>query len=55
MIDEVFNVMKCFPGSYINQHGELILSQKEIYILQQRTVKANCILSVSCWNGVPDP
>ena len=28
MIDEVFNVMKCFPGSYINQHGELILSKK---------------------------
>lgn len=27
MIDEVFNVMKCFPGSYINQHGELILSK----------------------------
>lgn len=28
MIDEVFNVMKCFTGSYINQQGELILSKK---------------------------
>ena len=28
MIDEVFNVMKCFPGSYLNQFGDLILSEK---------------------------
>lgn len=28
MIDEVFNVMKCFPGSYLNRFGELILSDK---------------------------
>lgn len=26
MIDEIFNVMKHFDGSYINKHGELILS-----------------------------
>ena len=26
MIDEIFNVMKCFHRSYINQCGELILS-----------------------------
>lgn len=26
MIDEIFNVMKCFHGSYINSCGELILS-----------------------------
>lgn len=28
MIDEIFNVMKCFPKSYITQIGELILSDK---------------------------
>ncbi len=28
MIDEVFNVMQCFPKSYITQFGELILSDK---------------------------
>ena len=28
MIDEVFNVMECFPKSYITQFGELILSDK---------------------------
>ena len=28
MIDEVFNVMECFPNSYINRCGELILSVK---------------------------
>ena len=28
MIDEIFNVMGCFPNSYINRCGELILSDK---------------------------
>ena len=28
MIDEIFNLMKCFPNSYINHCGELILSDK---------------------------
>ena len=28
MTDEVFNVMKCFPNSYLNPYGELILSDK---------------------------
>lgn len=28
MIDEIFNVMKHFHGSYINQCGELILSDR---------------------------
>ena len=28
MFDEIFNVMKCFPKSYITQFGELILSEK---------------------------
>ena len=28
MIDEVFNVMECFPNSYINRCGELIFSDK---------------------------
>lgn len=28
MIDEVFNVMKCFPDSYLNSFEELILSDK---------------------------
>ena len=28
MIDEVFNVMKCFPDSYLNPFGEVILSDK---------------------------
>lgn len=28
MIDEIFEVMKCFRGSYINRFGELIISDK---------------------------
>lgn len=28
MLDEIFNVMKCFPGSFINRCGEAILSEK---------------------------
>lgn len=28
MFDEIFNVMKCFPNSYINRSGELILADK---------------------------
>lgn len=28
MIDEIFNLMECFPGSYINRFGEIILSEK---------------------------
>lgn len=28
MLDEIFNVMKCFPGSFINRCGEAILSKK---------------------------
>lgn len=28
MIDEIFDVMKCFHGSYINQCGELIISDR---------------------------
>lgn len=28
MLDEIFNVMKHFPNSYINRCGELILSDK---------------------------
>lgn len=28
MIDEIFNVMKCFPNSYINYNAEVILSDK---------------------------
>ena len=28
MIDDVFNVMECFPNSYITRCGELILSDK---------------------------
>lgn len=28
MIDEIFNVMKHFDGSYINKRGELILSDR---------------------------
>lgn len=28
MIDEIFNVMKCFPNSYINAFQELIISDK---------------------------
>ena len=28
MIDEIFNVMKCFPDSFINPFGELIISAK---------------------------
>ena len=29
MTDEVFNVMKCFPDSYLNPFGDLILSDKD--------------------------
>ena len=28
MFNEIFNVMKCFPKSYITQYGDLILSVK---------------------------
>lgn len=28
MIDEIFNVMKCFPDSFINPFGEIIISVK---------------------------
>lgn len=28
MTDEIFNVMKCFSGSYINSFGEIIISVK---------------------------
>ena len=28
MIDEIFNVMKCFPNTYVNSFGELIISVK---------------------------
>lgn len=28
MIDEIFNVMNCFPNSYINRCGEVIISDK---------------------------
>ena len=28
MFDEIFNVMECFPNSYINRRGELILADK---------------------------
>lgn len=28
MFDEIFNVMKCFPNSYINRSGKLILADK---------------------------
>jgi hypothetical protein len=29
MTDKIFNLMECFPGSYINRFGEIILSEKE--------------------------
>lgn len=28
MTDEIFNLMECFPESYINRFGEIILSKK---------------------------
>ena len=28
MLDEIFNVMKCFPNSFINSNAEVILSTK---------------------------
>lgn len=28
MIDEIFNVMQRFPGSYVNAYGEVILSER---------------------------
>ncbi len=28
MTDEIFNLMECFPESYINRCGEIILSKK---------------------------
>ena len=36
MFNEIFNVMKCFPKSYITQFGELILSDKgNVYFTDQ--------------------
>lgn len=31
MINEIFEVMRCFPNSFINPFGELILSIKGVY------------------------
>ena len=28
MIDEIFNVMKCFPNTFVNSFGEVIISAK---------------------------
>ena len=28
MVDEVFNLMRYFPNSFINHNGEVILSEK---------------------------
>lgn len=37
MLDEIFNVMKCFPGSFINRCGEAILSEKgNVYFVARK-------------------
>ncbi len=52
MTDEIFNLMECFSGSYINRFGEIILSKKKMYISQQRIAPIKKILSASYLNGV---
>lgn len=37
MLDEIFNVMKCFTGSFINRCGEVILSKKgNVYFIARK-------------------
>ena len=54
MTDEIFNLMECFPESYINRFCEIILSKKGNVYFQQRIALIKKILSASCLNGVRD-
>ena len=53
MTDEIFNVMKHFYGSYINQCGELIISERgNVYFTATNCKDKEDIISYS--NGVQD-
>ena len=55
MIDEIFNVMKCFSGSYINQCGELIISDRgNVYFTARNcTNKEDVICKLLEWCSRP--
>ena len=55
MIDEIFNVMKCFSGSYINQCGELIISDRgNVYFTARNcTNKEDIICKLLEWCSRP--
>lgn len=55
MTNEVFKLMKCFPGSYINACGELILSKKGNVYFTAHTclVKENIICKLLEWVSRP--
>lgn len=52
MTDEIFNLMECFPGSYINRFGEIILSEKGNVYFTAKNCTDKEILSASYLNGV---
>ena len=54
IIDEIFNVMKHFQGSYLNQCGELIISERGNVYFTVEIVRTKKMLYVSCLNGVQD-
>lgn len=55
MIEEVFNVMYCFRGSYINRHREVILSDKGNVFFNARTceTKEDIICKLLEWCSRP--
>lgn len=54
MIDEIFNVMKCFPSSFINRNGEVILSEKGVYFnAMDCTDKSDIICKLFEWCSRP--
>lgn len=54
MIDEIFNVMKCFPNSFINRNGEVILSEKGVYFnAMDCTDKSDIICKLFEWCSRP--
>lgn len=55
MTDEIFGLMECFPGSYINRFGEIILSEKgNVYFTAKNcTDKEDIICKLLEWCSRP--
>lgn len=55
MTDEIFNVAKCFPDSFINSNGELIISVKGnvYFIATDCTTKEDIICKLLEWCSRP--